>query len=98
MAGFACGPWFDLEGDSVQLDLVFGEIMNHQTSGLLLIEREGEVYEETNWGQPRWSLFLTEVLSKEEIAELENLRHQLETKLLGSFSVSEEAIWEVTNE
>ncbi|MDG1363660.1 MAG: FecR family protein [Akkermansiaceae bacterium] len=98
MAGFACGPWFDLEGDSVQLDLVFGEIMNHQTSGLLLIEREGEVYEETKWGQPRWSLFLTEVLSKEEIAELENLRHQLETKLLGSFSVSEEAIWEVTNE
>ena len=98
MAGFACGPWFDLEGDSVQLDLVFGEIMNHQTSGLLLIEREGEVYEETNWGQPRWSLFLTEALSKEEITELENLRHQLEMKLLGSFSVSEEAIWEVTNE
>ena len=40
------------------------------------------------------------ILEKEKgkNAELENLRHQLETKLLGSFSVSEEAIWEVTNE
>lgn len=98
MAGFACGEWFELGPEGAQLDLVFGEIMNHETSGLLLIEREGETYEETYWGQPKWSLFLTEILTEDEIAELETLRKQMEAKLIGSFSISNEAVWEVTNE
>ena len=97
-AGFACGSWFELGSDGAQLDLVFGEIMNHSTSGLLLIEREGETYEETYWGQPKWPLFLTETPTEEEIAELENLREQMEAKLLGSFSISAEATWKLTNE
>ena len=97
-AGFACGPWFELGGDKVQLDLVFGEIMNHNTSGLLLIEREGELYEETYWGQPRWPLFLTEIPTGEEIAQLERLRQQMEARLMGSFSISNEAVWGVTDE
>jgi len=93
MAGFASGPWFELGSEGGQLDIVFGEIQNHQTSGLLLIEREGETYEETYWGQPKWPLFLTEMPTEEEIAELENLREQMEAKLLGSFSVREKALW-----
>ncbi len=93
MAGFASGPWFDLGSDGGQLDIVFGEIKNHETSGLLLIERDGETYEETYWGQPKWPLFLTEMPTEEGIAELENLRKQMESKLLGSFSVSEKALW-----
>ena len=95
MAGFACGDWFEVGSEGVQLDLVFGEIMNQGTYGLLLIEREGESYEETTWGQPRWSLFLTEPPTYEEIAELETLREQMEAKLVGSFSVREEAQWDV---
>jgi len=94
-AGFASGPWFELGSDGVQLDIVFGEIMHHQTSGLLLVEREGASYKETYWGQPRWPLFLTEPPTGDEVAGLENLRRQMESKLIGSFSVSEEAQWKV---
>ena len=98
MAGFACGSWFELGSDGGQLDLVFGEIMNQGTSGLLMIEREGESYKETYWGQPMWPLFLTEAPTEDEVAELEGLREQMEGKLIGSFSISNEAIWNVTNE
>ena len=67
--------------------------MNHQTSGILLVEREGTNYKETHWGQPKWPLFLTEMPTEKGIAELENVRKQMESKLLGSFSVSEKALW-----
>lgn len=97
-AGFACGSWFELGSEGARLDLVFGEIMNHETSGLLLIEREGETYEETYWGQPKWPLFLTEPPAAAEIAELEDLCEQMEGKLIGSFSISSEAIWNVSTE
>jgi len=95
MAGFASGSWFELGSDGCQLDIVFGEIKNHETSGLLLIEREGEIYEETYWGQPKWPVFLTEIPTEEGIAELEDLREQMESKLLGSFSVNDKALWNV---
>ena len=64
---------------------------------MLLIEREGASYDETFWGQPKWSLFLTEPLTDSQITELENLREHMEEKLMGSFSISEEAIWKVSN-
>ena len=51
-AGFACGSWFELGNEGAQLDLVFGEIMNHQTSGLLLIEQEGGRGQ--RMGPPEW--------------------------------------------
>ena len=96
MAGFACGSWFEMDSEEgVQLDIVFGEISNHGTAGVLLVEREGTSYQESNWGQPRWPLFLTEPPTEEEITELESLREQMEAKLMGSFSVSEEAVWNV---
>jgi len=94
-AGFARGSWFEIGSDGVRLDIVFGEIKNHETSGLLLVEREGVSYEETYWDQPRWSLFLTEPPTEDEITELENLRRQMEAKLIGSFSVSEDERWKV---
>jgi len=98
MAGFACGSWFELGSDAVHLEILFGEIMENQTSGLLLVEREGEILEETSWGQPKWPLFLTEVPTAPEEAELETLRAQMEAKLIGSFSISRDAIWEVGHE
>jgi ferric-dicitrate binding protein FerR (iron transport regulator) len=98
MAGFACGSWFELGSDGVQLDIVFGEIMENGTSGLLLVEREGERYEETSWGQPKWPLFLTESPTEDEIAELEKLREQMEAKLMGSFSIGSDAVWGTANE
>lgn len=97
-AGFACGSWFEVGNDGARLDLVFGEIMNRGTSGVLLIEREGETYEETYWGQPKWPLFLTEPPNEDEVAELETLHQQMETKLVGSFSISNEATWMVIDE
>ena len=79
----------------MQLDILFGEIGNDNTSGLLLVEREGEQYEETFWGQPKWPIFLTENPSDDESAEFERLVNHLEQKTMGSFSISEEAIWKV---
>ncbi len=59
-AGFACSDWIEVTDQPLQLDILFGEVGGRITSGLLLIEREGENYEETFWGQPKWPLFLTE--------------------------------------
>ena len=94
-AGFACGEWIELARGPVQLDILFGEIGNDNTSGLLLVEREGEQYEETFWGQPKWPIFLTESPSDDESAELKRLANHLEQKTMGSFSISEQAIWKV---
>ncbi len=94
-AGFANGPWLESDGGSVQLDILFGEIGRALTSGLLLIEWEGESYEETFWGQPKWPLFLTEAPDPTEFAGLENLRLQLEKEIMGSFSVAVDSIWAV---
>ena len=97
-AGFACSEWIELSGDSVQLDLLFGDVGGNLTSGLLLVEREGDTYEETFWGQPKWSIFLTEVPSAEETAEFKRLVNHLERKTMGSFSIDEDAVWKVQNQ
>lgn len=94
-AGFACGKWIELSGDSVELDLLFGDVGGNITSGLLLVEREGDTYEETFWGQPKWPLFLTEAPGADEVAEFERLISHLEEKTMGSFSVAEDAVWKV---
>jgi ferric-dicitrate binding protein FerR (iron transport regulator) len=96
-AGFACSEWIELSGDSVQLDLLFGDVGGNLTSGLLLVEQEGETYEETFWGQPKWPLFLTEAPSAEETAEFKRLVNHLEQKTMGSFSIAEDAIWKTQN-
>jgi len=96
-AGFACSEWIELGGDPVQLDILFGEHGGNITSGLLLVERDGDIYEETFWGQPKWPLFLTEVPSADETAEFKRLVDHLEQKTMGSFSVSEDAVWKVQN-
>ncbi|MEO0448429.1 MAG: hypothetical protein AAF191_20385, partial [Verrucomicrobiota bacterium] len=95
MAGFASGPWIQLDGLPVQLDILFGELSRNLTSGLLLVEREGEKYEDTYWGQPKWPLFLTAPPTEDQITELENLRKQMESKLLGSFSLPTSHRWRV---
>ena len=82
-----------MDSGPVRLDILFGEVGGNITSGLLLVEREGETYEETFWGQPKWPLFLTETPSAEEAAEFERLVDHLEQKTMGSFSISEEAVW-----
>jgi hypothetical protein len=92
-AGFACSEWIELGSDPIQLDILFGEVGGNITSGLLLVEREGDTYEETFWGQPKWPLFLTEAPSADEMAEFKRLVTHLEHKTMGSFSVSEEAVW-----
>lgn len=94
-AGFAGSDWVELSGDPVQMDILFGEVGGNITSGLLLVEREGENYEETFWGQPKWPLFLTEAPTVEEAAEFKRLVDHLEQRTMGSFSVSEEAVWKV---
>jgi len=96
-AGFACSEWIELSGDAVQLDLMFGDVGGNLTSGLLLVEREGENYEETFWGQPKWPLLLTEAPDDKEMVEFNRLVRHLEQKTMGSFSVSEEAIWKTQN-
>jgi hypothetical protein len=97
VAGFASGPWIDVSADDpVQVDLLFGETAGNFTSALLLVEREGAEYDKTFWGQPKWSLFLTELPTESGLAELERLRRHMEKKIMGSFSVSEDAIWKVT--
>jgi hypothetical protein len=95
MAGFAAGPWFEVGTDPVDFDLLFGEKKGNLTYALLLIEREGESYEKTSWGQPKWPLFLTRALNTPQREQLENLLEFLDKKLLGGFSVNEEAIWKV---
>jgi hypothetical protein len=65
------------------------------TSGILLVEKEGAVYEETYWGQPQWPLFLMELPDEAQRNELERLRRHMVDKLMGSFTVSESARWHV---
>lgn len=97
-AGFANGPWIESNGKARQLDILFGEIGGVLTSGLLLIEWEGEAYEETFWGQPKWPVFMTEAPNPAEVAGLESLRRHLEEKMMGSFSIANDAIWKVENQ
>ena len=92
-AGFASGPWFDVEDGPVPFDVLFGERRGMLTYGLLLIEREGDPYEKTFWGQPQYPLFLTHEPTASHRAALEQLRSYLEEKLLGSFSIAERATW-----
>lgn len=94
-AGMASGAWFELGDEPVRVDILFGEVTGTPTSGILLIEREGEPYPETYWGQPRWPLFLTEFPTESQVAELERLRQHMEDKLMGSFSIDESAVWKV---
>lgn len=94
-AGFASGPWIELGDDPVQLDILFGELSGNRSYGLLLVEREGEAYEETFWGQPKWPVFLTEAPSDSHRSALEKISAHMEEKLAGSFSVSSDAIWTV---
>ena len=63
-----------------------------------LIEWDGEAYEETFWGQPKWPVFMTEAPNAAEVAGLESLRRHLEEKMMGSFSIAPNAIWEVENQ
>ena len=97
-AGFANGPWLESNGEALQLDILFGEIGGELTSGLLLIEWEGEAFEETFWGQPRWPVFMTEAPNAAEVAGLESIRRHLEEKMLGSFSIAADAVWKVENQ
>jgi ferric-dicitrate binding protein FerR (iron transport regulator) len=94
-AGFASGEWFEVDDNPIRLDLLFGEQSGTSTAGLLLVEREGDPYEETSWGQPKWPLFLTERPSPTETVELEKLRDHMEKRLLGSFSIDARASWPV---
>ncbi len=95
VAGFAAGPWIEVGSKAVQIDILFGETAGTLTSALLLIEREGEAYEETFWGQAKWPLFLTEVPNAAEVTGLESLRRYLEGEMMGSFSIAPDAIWKV---
>jgi hypothetical protein len=94
-AGFAAGSWVELGKESVQLDILFGEKSGNLTSGLLLVEREGDPYETTSWGQPKWPLFLTQEPQSSEQEELDAIRVHMEAKLMGSFSISTDAVWKV---
>ncbi len=93
MAGSARGPWIELGDNLVQFDLHFGEKHGDLTFGLLLVEREGEKYEETLWGRPKCPLFLTEEPNETQLSQLDQLRAHMEEKLMGSFSVSRDALW-----
>ena len=96
-AGFARGEWFEAEESTVRVDLLFGESSQNHTSGILLIEREGEAYEKTYWGQPKWPLFLTEFPEEKQVAELDALRIHMEENIQGSFSISRDALWQVSS-
>jgi len=94
-AGIASGEWIELGDEPVRIDILFGEVGNRYTSGILMIEREGEQYPHTYWGQPQWPLFLTEKPDGQRAAELKQLNDYLENSLKGSFSIREDAIWQV---
>ena len=59
------------------------------------VVHEGENYEETSWGQPRWPVFLTEEPGATQLKKLDQLHDHMEEQLLGLFSVSSDAIWKV---
>lgn len=94
-AGFAVGPWFEVGTEPVDFDLLFGEKRGHLTYAILLIEREGESYEETSWGQPKWPLFLMGTPNTPEREVLGALQGFLDEKLLGGFSLDENEVWKV---
>lgn len=95
LAGFAAGPWFEVGSDPIDFNLLFGEKRGNLTYALLLIEREGETYEETSWGQPKWPLFLTRVPDQSQRKALGDLQEFLDGKLLGGFSVIDDSIWQI---
>ena len=95
VAGFASGVWFAVGNKPVKIDLLFGESRMQATSGILLIEYQGQSYPTTYWGQPMWDLFLTEFPSKYRIKEFEKLRLQMEEKIMGSFSLNKKSVWKV---
>ncbi|MBT5380914.1 MAG: hypothetical protein HN675_00885 [Opitutae bacterium] len=97
-AGFASGKWFEVGDETVRIDLLFGESSMTMTSGLLLIEYQKDSYEKTYWGQPQWPLFLTEFPQEKQLAELDELRIHMEEKIKGSFSVSQDSIWQVASD
>lgn len=68
---------------------------NRYTSGILMVEREGDEYPHTYWGQPQWPLFLTQKPSGQRTTELERLNDYLENSLKGSFSIPEDSIWQL---
>jgi len=96
-AGFASGKWFEVGDEPVRIDLLFGETSMTMTSGLLLIEYQGGTYDKTYWGQPKWPLFLTEFPQDKQLAELDQLRIHMEEKIMGSFSVSQDSVWQVSS-
>jgi hypothetical protein len=93
--GFASGPWVELDGSPISLNVLFGEIASTITSGILLVEREGEAYDETTWGQPKWPLLLTETPTLEERAEWFKLQEHMEDRMRGSFSIPDSDVWQV---
>lgn len=94
-AGIASGEWIELGDEPVRIDILFGEMGNRFTSGILMVEREGDEYPHTYWGQPQWPLFLTEKPDGQRATELKQLNDYLENSLKGSFSIREDAIWQV---
>ena len=97
-AGFASGKWFEVGEKPVRIDLLFGETSMTMTSGILLIEYQEGSYEKTYWGQPKWPLFLTEFPQDKQLAELDELRVHMEEKIKGSFSVSQDSVWQVASD
>ncbi len=97
-AGFASGKWFEVGETPVRIDLLFGETSMTMTSGILLIEYQEGSYEKTYWGQPKWPLFLTEFPQDKQLAELDELRVHMEEKIKGSFSVSQDSVWQVASD
>lgn len=94
-AGFATGEWFEVTDTPIRIDLLFGEQGGGLTSGLLVIEHQGETYTNSTWGQPKWPLFLTEPATATELAQLDKLRLNMERKLMGSFSIDRSTVWSV---
>ena len=88
------GCWIEL----ARIDLLFGEASMTMTSGLLLIEYQNGTYEKTYWGQPKWPLFLTEFPQEDQLSELDDLRVHMEEKIMGSFSVSQDSVWQVASD
>ena len=94
-AGIASGEWIELGDEPVRIDILFGEMGNRYTSGILQIEREGDQYPHSYWGQPQWPLFLKQKPSEHRAADFKRLNNYLENSLRGSFSIPENAIWQV---
>ena len=92
-AGIASGEWIELGDEPVQIDILFGEMGNRYTSGILQIERDGDQYPHSYWGQPQWPLFLTQKPSEQRAANFKQLNLYLENSLRGSFSIPEDDIW-----